>query len=247
MEQPSYYSILTADVRYDRRLKANEKLLFSEITALSNKSGYCHAGNRYFAGLYDVSKTSVSNWISNLKECGYLKVVMIKDGNQIKERRLYPISTPIKENFNTPSRKVNGGVKEKFNTPIKENFKENITSINTTSNNKPLTDAAHTMQDIFTLWENNWGFPNSIAQRDLTEWANKFGNDLVYYCIEYALRGNVSSRGADRYIYKKLAAYEQQSIRTVEEAKADDERHEQQASREYQSRRRSQPQQRRYD
>lgn len=123
-------------------------------------------------------------------------------------------------------------------------FKPNTNLPNT---DKPLTDAAHTMQDVFTLWENNWGFPNSIAQQDLTEWTNKFGNDLVYYCIEYALRGNVSSRGADRYIYKKLAAYEQQDIRTVEEAKTDDERHEQQASREYQPRRRSQPQQRRYD
>ena len=39
MEHPSCYSILTADVRYDKRLKPNEKLLFSEITALSNKRG----------------------------------------------------------------------------------------------------------------------------------------------------------------------------------------------------------------
>ncbi|MGE9832701.1 conserved phage C-terminal domain-containing protein, partial [Ligilactobacillus salivarius] len=39
-EKPGYYSILTANVRYDKRLKANEKLLFSEITALSNKYGY---------------------------------------------------------------------------------------------------------------------------------------------------------------------------------------------------------------
>ena len=46
MEQPSYYSILTANVRYDKELKANEKLLFSEITALSNRNGYCHATNK---------------------------------------------------------------------------------------------------------------------------------------------------------------------------------------------------------
>lgn len=135
MEQPSYYSILTANVRYDKELKANEKLLFSEITALSNRNGYCHANNNYFANLYNVSKTSISNWINHLKERGYLKVEMIKDGKEIKERRLFPISTPIKEKFNTPSRNLYEGNKEKFNTPIKENFKENITSINTTSTN----------------------------------------------------------------------------------------------------------------
>ena len=41
MEKPSYFSILTADVRYDRRLgKPNARELYSEITALSNKDGY---------------------------------------------------------------------------------------------------------------------------------------------------------------------------------------------------------------
>ena len=51
-EKPSYYSIITADVRYDERLKPNEKLLYSEITALSNKYGYCTATNSYFSKLY---------------------------------------------------------------------------------------------------------------------------------------------------------------------------------------------------
>ena len=135
MEQPSYYSILTANVRYDKALKANEKLLFSEITALSDRKGYCHAKNKYFAELYGVSKTTVSVWINHLKERGYLKVEMAKKGKEIKERRLFPIGTPIKEKLNTPLEKNGGGIKEKLNTPIKENFKENNTSINTTSVN----------------------------------------------------------------------------------------------------------------
>ena len=68
MEQPSYYSILTANVRYDKELKANEKLLFSEITALSNKSGYCHATNKYFAKLYSKNTSTISDWINHLKK-----------------------------------------------------------------------------------------------------------------------------------------------------------------------------------
>lgn len=234
MEQPSYYSILTANVRYDKELKANEKLLFSEITALSNRNGYCHANNNYFANLYNVSKTSISNWINHLKERGYLKVEMIKDGKEIKERRLFPISTPIKEKFNTPSKNLYEGNKEKFNTPIKENFKENITSINTTSNNKLLADAQHSFQEITTLWQNNWGFPNGIAQQDLTEWSKEFGNDLVYYCVEFALRHNVTARGADPYLNRKLSDYRKQGIKTVQAAIESDQRHEQQMSREYQ-------------
>lgn len=234
MEQPSYYSILTANVRYDNELKANEKLLFSEITALSNRNGYCHANNNYFANLYNVSKTSISNWINHLKERGYLKVEMIKDGKEIKERRLFPISTPIKENFNTPSKNIYEGNKEKFNSPIKENFKENITSINTTSKNKVLSDAQHSTQDVFTLWQDNWGWPNGIATQDLTEWINEFGADLVHHAITFALRRNITSKGADRYLAKTFERYDQQSIRTVEQAKQSEQQHQQQMSREYQ-------------
>ena len=150
-EQPSYYSILTANVRYDRELKANEKLLFSEITALANKSGYCTATNNYFANLYGKSKTTISNWINHLKEKGYLKVYLKKDGSQIIGRKLYPVAEPIKENKDTPvkekdntpikekdntyPRKEQEGIKENFKHPIKEKFKENITSINNTSIN----------------------------------------------------------------------------------------------------------------
>lgn len=150
-EQPSYYSITPANVRYDRKLKANEKLLFSEITALANKSGYCTATNGYFAPLYDVTKTTISNWINHLKEKGYVKVVFQKNGKQIIGRKIYPVmnpikenkntpvkekdNTPIKENYNTYSRKEQEGIKENFKHPIKEKFKENITSINNTSIN----------------------------------------------------------------------------------------------------------------
>lgn len=235
MEHPSYYSILTANVRYDNELKSNEKLLFSEITALSNKNGYCHANNNYFATLYSVSKTSISNWINHLKERGYLKVEMIKDGKEIKERRLFPISTPIKESFNTPSKKLYEGNKEKFNSPIKENFKENITSINNTSKNNMLNDARHTFRDVHNLWESNWGFPNGIAEQDLTEWTKKYGADLVMHVITYALRRNINSKGADRYLARTFEQYDKQSIKTVEQAERSEKQHEQQMSREYQS------------
>ena len=38
---PNFYSIIPADLRYDRRLKASEKIFFSEISALTNVYGYC--------------------------------------------------------------------------------------------------------------------------------------------------------------------------------------------------------------
>ena len=155
-EKPSYYSILTANVRYDRELKANEKLLFSEITALANKRGYCTATNNYFANLYDKSKTTISNWINHLKEKGYLRVYFEKDGSQIIGRKLYPVAepikenkdTPIKENLNTCTRKAQEGIKENFKPPIKEKFKENNTSINNTSINNNISASDNAQAQI---------------------------------------------------------------------------------------------------
>lgn len=118
-----------------------------------------------------------------------------------------------------------------LNTEYKPN-----TDLNNTD--EPLTDDHHSLQDVFNLWQQSWGFPNGIAQQDLTEWSNEFGADLLYYCVKYALRRNISSKGADRYLYKKLNAYKEQGIKTVAGAKKDDERHEQQMNREYQGKRR---------
>lgn len=140
MEHPSYYSIITADVRYDKTLKPNEKLLFSEITALSNKRGYCNASNNYFAQLYDVTTVSASNWVNHLKDRGYIDVEIIYDGKRIKERRIFVNSNPIKKNFK-------GGIKENFKGGIKKKFKENNTSINNTSKNKQLEE------DFEKLWK----------------------------------------------------------------------------------------------
>lgn len=130
-EQPSYYSIITANVRYDNRLTDSEKLLFAEITSLSNKFGYCTATNSYFAKLYEVVKETISRRISNLNKYGYLKIEIIKNGNEVKQRKMYPLtqsSIPIDLKINTP-------IDNSVNTPIDGNVKENNTSINNTSNN----------------------------------------------------------------------------------------------------------------
>ena len=47
----NYYAIIPAVVRYDNKLTDKAKLLYGEITCLSNKEGYCFATNNYFANL----------------------------------------------------------------------------------------------------------------------------------------------------------------------------------------------------
>lgn len=121
----SYYAIIPANVRYDKDLPPNAKLLYGEITALCNEKGMCWATNDYFAKLYDVSKTSISKWISLLVEKGYIynKIIYREGSKEILNRYLTLVQYPIEE-------KLNRGIEEK----LKENNTNNNNTLNNTNN-----------------------------------------------------------------------------------------------------------------
>ena len=86
----NYYAVIPAPVRYSKNLKANEKLMFGELTSLTNEKGFCYASNEYFANLYGVSKTSISKWISNLEKNKFIRIKMVyqRDTKQIKKLQI---------------------------------------------------------------------------------------------------------------------------------------------------------------
>tara|TARA_R110002033_G_scaffold83400_1_gene134312 strand:+ start:107 stop:817 length:711 start_codon:yes stop_codon:yes gene_type:complete len=129
MDKPSYYAILTADVRYDKTLKPLARLLFAEITALCNKEGYCWASNQYFADLYEVDKTTVSGWIGQLKTRGYLTVQLeYKEGSkQILNRYMKINGEGIDEITKTSFQKDVDPIDQKTKGNTKTNTKTNIT------------------------------------------------------------------------------------------------------------------------
>lgn len=182
-DQPSYYSIITANVRYDNRLTDGEKLLFAEITSLSNKYGYCTASNGYFATLYNVVKETISRRISNLTKFGYLKIEIIKEGNEVKQRKMYPLtqsSIPIDAKINTP-------IDNSVNTPIDANVKENNTSINitrlnnTSINNNSATDVTH---EQFEEW---WKLYDKKKDKKMS--FTKFKSCLKKHSFEQIMQG----------------------------------------------------------
>lgn len=160
MEKPNYYGILPANVRYDKRLKPMEKILYSEITALANTQGFCFASNSYFGKLYEVDKKTVGVWVNNLAKFGYLKVELIykENSREVLERRLYivdlkevSLSAPVEEkNFiekekdsvtpphkkmDTPPQKNGEMSPQNYGYPPHKIMEDNTTSINIINEN----------------------------------------------------------------------------------------------------------------
>jgi hypothetical protein len=117
----SYYAVIPASVRYDKDITPNSKLLYGEITALSNEKGFCWASNSYFAELYKVDQKSISRWIAELRQKNYISVELIyKEGTrEIVHRYLRICPDPMDKNVPTP---------------MDKNVEDNNTVINNTSN-----------------------------------------------------------------------------------------------------------------
>ena len=152
---PNYFGILPANVRYDKRLKPMEKILYTEITALSNAKGYCYATNSYFAKLYGVHKNTAGAWINNLEKYGFIvsRIIYESGTKNVKERQIYSIDTsnnfidtsqekdcdPINEKIDTYQQKDCDPINEKIDTPINKKIEDNNTRYNNTRyNNKKI-------------------------------------------------------------------------------------------------------------
>lgn len=166
-ERRAYYAIIPANVRYDRSLSANEKLLYGEISALCNEKGYCWSTNKYFSDLFGVSQVSISRWISALVRKKYLfvKIVYREGTREILARHLSIVKQPADtekdtsgesggnpidakedfpddENEDTPVIKSdNTPIIKNVNTPIIKNDKENSKEINTKGVNKSVSQS----------------------------------------------------------------------------------------------------------
>lgn len=95
--KPNFYAIIPANVRYDKDLSPNAKLLYGEITSLCNEKGYCWANNNYFMELYGLSERSIQGLLKQLNEKEYIKIIIEKN----KYRKIYITDNPEK-NFGVP-------------------------------------------------------------------------------------------------------------------------------------------------
>lgn len=131
----SYYAVIPANVRYDKELQPNAKLLYGEITALCNERGYCWASNQYFADLYSASLPSVKRWINALVDKEYVfRKLVYKENSKEVEKRILTIDPGIKNDTGWYQKCTDPSIKNDTGGGIK-NDTDNITYINNTFNN----------------------------------------------------------------------------------------------------------------
>lgn len=146
-EKPNYFAVIPANVRYDKELKANEKLLYGEISALAQKEGYCWASNNYFADLYNVYPTTISKWIKHLEEKGYVTIkIVYRNNSKEVEKRVIGIA----QNDNTYCSKEQEGYCSFEQGGIVQKSKENNTSINNININKERKKEVKTYEEILS-------------------------------------------------------------------------------------------------
>jgi len=167
MSQPNFYAIIPADVRYDANLKPNAKLLYGEITALCTQEGFCWAENEYFASLYGVNTETVSRWISQLRDGGYINVDIQKsEGNKRK--------IGIAQKVNTYCQKTQE-VMTKKTIPLVKKGKSNKESI--TINNTINIDGT-----ALEFLERN--YPSRFEPWCMQH-KTKLGTDYEHFCNDY--------------------------------------------------------------
>lgn len=206
-EQPNYYSIIPANVRYDKELKPMEIIMYGEITALANKYGYAYASNSYFAELYQVHKKTVSNWINHLKEKGYIRTVVTRNEDMsVKDRRIY-IIPPYEQ-------KDGEGYQQKDSYPIHKKTEENNTRFNNTSINRDRDETSKLFQLISKELEM---IQSPLKVQKLEQCIESFTtnkSEVVEVAVDYCKQ---NKKGIN-YLIKVLENWNKENISSKEEA-----------------------------
>lgn len=154
--EPAYHAVIPADVRYDTRLKASAKLLYGELTALCDRTGYCWASNKYFAQLYGTSDRTVERLLQELEDCGYIIREVLRDNkNNVTQRRIYAgafLVIPSRQNCREGSRQ---NCQEGSRQKCREAPDKNVGSLNSLTIHKNDTPIIPTIMKRFTEYSGN--------------------------------------------------------------------------------------------
>lgn len=232
----SYYAIIPANVRYDKGLNSNAKLLYGEITALANEKGYCWASNGYFADLYDVSHRTIIRWINDLIDKKYIttEIIYKENSKEVSERRLWIAAKLPSDKIDTTScQSCHEPTDKSVTRGTDRNVTDNNTLLNNTLNN---TDNSLLLQDtlnnvsnrgeksqkvvadnIYQFYQQNFGVLNPLIGEKLREWVKDLGEELVKEALTKTLMNGSRSFS---YAETIMREWYNKNIKTLEQVHA---------------------------
>ena len=119
-QQPNYWGILPASIRYDKELSSTAKLLGLEINSLTQQCGYCYATNKYLGELMCTEPRHIRRILAELKSRAHLHIDYGASGHK---RRIYIIEGRYTRGGTKMS---GGGGKNVLHNKIIEKDKSNI-------------------------------------------------------------------------------------------------------------------------
>ncbi len=69
----THETTMPANVRYCNTIPAGARLLYSEIAFICETEGCCRRRNKDFSKLFEVDIITISRWIKNLREKGFIR------------------------------------------------------------------------------------------------------------------------------------------------------------------------------
>ena len=126
---PGYTALLPPAVRYDKDLGSTAKLLYAEISAMSDVTGFCWASNRYLGALLGLTKRTVTELLTQLEDRGYIMIEILRnEKNEITERRLFLTDAglmrlpPVTKNTHPPiAKNLYTPMEKNLHTPMEKN------------------------------------------------------------------------------------------------------------------------------
>jgi len=210
----SYYAIIPANVRYDPDLTPNAKLLYGEITALTNEKGYCWATNKYFANLYKCTPQAISKWTKILEKKNYITIKYVyKDNSKEIDQRIICLVDKVSTNVNRVSTNVSEAStnnEEGYQQKVKENnTSSNNTFNNTYYSNKELNDL---FIDFLKMRKQLRAVNSERAINSLIKTLSQYDDAIKYKMIENSITN--SWKGV--FPIKENKGYQQKPVREEE-------------------------------
>jgi len=157
-ERPSYYTVILATVRYDARLTFFERVLYSDLLAMSCQNGFAFPSNSYLAELYKQDKSTVKRALKALKDHGYISITVDQEKGNKRHIFINPLPSerfldPLGSKMSPPGGKNEPTLGSTVSPPGGKNEPYNNIGI-TKENNIPNKNEPSTLNGYYSNYKN---------------------------------------------------------------------------------------------